>query len=73
MTLCYVSVFTGDKLVEFTLIRELMTIAPAFTIGLCGLSAQGTRACYKSYAPNHKSNKQLRLERIFHQGNLELH
>lgn len=33
---------TGD----FTLISELMTIAPAFTIGLCGLSAQETEACY---------------------------
>lgn len=27
------------KALDFTLIRELMTIAPAFTIGLCGLSA----------------------------------
>lgn len=31
---------------QFTLSKELMTIAPAFTIGLCGLSAQETRVCF---------------------------
>lgn len=67
------NVFIADKPLDFTLTKELMTIAPAFTIGLCGLSAQDTRACYHSFAPNHKSNKRLRLKGMFHQGNLEEH
>ncbi len=53
----HISVSIADKPLDFTLTKELMTIAPAFTIGLCGLSAQDTRACYHSFAPNHKSNK----------------
>ena len=41
--LCRFIVFLFKGL-DFTLIRELMTIAPAFTMGLCGLSVWGRRA-----------------------------
>lgn len=41
-------------------------MAPAFTIGLCGLSAQEITAHHYSLGPKHKSNK-LRLESSFHE------
>ena len=41
-----INVFIADNPFNFTLSKELMTIAPAFTIGLCGLSAQETRVCF---------------------------
>lgn len=49
---------------DVTLMRELMTIAPAFTMGLCGLSARERRTCHS--APDHKRNKPARLKTIFH-------
>lgn len=68
-TIDHINAFVAEKPSCLTLIKELMTIAPAFTIGLCGLSA--TRARYHSFAPNHKSNKPLPLQAMFQRRNVK--